>query len=250
MAFLKDRLGEQSYNKQGCSMTIIRYGSAHDVDIQFESGYTARSRCYFRFQEGAVKDVFVPSVYCLGYLGGDRYSNRSHSKIYDKWTDMFKRCYSKERLKKYVTYEGCLVHEFWHNFQNFAKWYEENFKSWMNKNWHLDKDILIKNNKIYSPDNCSFVPREINALFIKRENLRGDYPIGVSLNKVLGKFSATCNRGNKRNHIGFFTTPEAAFQAYKQAKEDYIKEVAEKWRGKIDERVYQAMINYQVEITD
>ena len=50
--------------------------------------------------------------------------------------------------------------------------------------------------------------------------------------------------------MGSYYTENEAFQAYKQAKEAYIKEVAEKWGGKIDDKVYQALLTYQVETTD
>ena len=110
----------------------------------------------------------------------------------------------------------------------------------------LDKDILIKENKVYSEDTCCFVPQEINALFVKRDKLRGEYPIGVSFHKSRGMLRATLN--NK--HLGYFNTVEQAFQVYKQAKEDYIKEVANKWKDQIDPRVYDALVSYQVEITN
>ena len=41
-----------------------------------------------------------------------------------------------------------------------------------------------------------------------------------------------------------------AFNAYKKAKENYLKELANKWKGKIDPRAYEALMNYEVEITD
>ena len=47
-----------------------------------------------------------------------------------------------------------------------------------------------------------------------------------------------------------FKTSEEAFQAYKTAKEAYIKEVAERWKGKIDDKVYQALLEWKIEITD
>ena len=50
--------------------------------------------------------------------------------------------------------------------------------------------------------------------------------------------------------LGGFDTPEEAFLAYKQAKEAYIKEVANKWKGQIDPKVYEALMNWNVEITD
>ena len=116
--------------------------------------------------------------------------------------------------------------------------------------WHLDKDILIKGNKIYSPKTCCFVPREINNLLISRRNGRGDLPIGVTKDKKLEKFIAQVSINKKQVRLGTFGTPEEAFQAYKTAKENYIKQKAEEWKGLIDPRVYQAMYEYQVEITD
>ena len=116
------------------------------------------------------------------------------------------------------------------------------------KEFALDKDILLKGNKIYSPETCCFVPQEINNLFIKRLRGRGKYPIGVSLNK--GKYFSEISCGNTRISLGYFDTPQEAFQAYKTAKEAYIKEVADKWRGQITEQVYEAMYNYKVEIDD
>ena len=47
-----------------------------------------------------------------------------------------------------------------------------------------------------------------------------------------------------------FKTPEEAFYVYKEAKETYIKEVANRWKDQIDPRVYEALMKYEVEITD
>jgi hypothetical protein len=59
-------------------------------------------------------------------------------------------------------------------------------------------------------------------------------------------FRATLN--NK--HLGRFNTAEQAFQVYKTAKEAYIKEVVNKWKDKIDPRVYNTLMNYEVNIDD
>ena len=48
------RLGEQNVNNQGFGMKIIRYGSAHDIDIEFEDGYIVYNKLYKLFKEGAV----------------------------------------------------------------------------------------------------------------------------------------------------------------------------------------------------
>jgi hypothetical protein len=114
----------------------------------------------------------------------------------------------------------------------------------------LDKDILIKGNKIYSPDTCIFVPHEINMLFIKRNAKRGKYPIGVSYDKQKKKFEASCSINNKQKRIGRFSTAEDAFNAYKIYKEGLIKQVATIYKAKIPYELYNALINYEVEITD
>ena len=145
------------------------------------------------------------------------------------------------------TYIGCFVAEEWYCFQTFAQWHKENKKSHM-KSWQLDKDILVKGNKIYSPETCCFVPQEVNTLFVKNNINRGKYPIGVS--KVGNKFVSFIKTIDKSVYLGTFTTPEEAFEAYKTAKEAHIKEVADKWRELIDPRVYQALYKYEVEITD
>ena len=116
--------------------------------------------------------------------------------------------------------------------------------------WHLDKDILSKGNKLYSKDTCCFVPLEVNSLLIKRDNCRGEYPVGVDFHKATGKFRARLNINGETKYLGLFSTPEQAFQAYKLAKEAQIKVVAEKWRHLLDERVFQALLDYEVNIDD
>ena len=117
--------------------------------------------------------------------------------------------------------------------------------------FQLDKDLLEKGNKLYSENTCVFIPQEINKIFTKRNNLRGDLPIGVYYNNEMHKFSATVNLNTgKPVRIGFYNTEVEAFNAYKQVKEEHIKNMAEKWKDRIDERAYNALMNYEVEITD
>ena len=58
------------------------------------------------------------------------------------------------------------------------------------------------------------------------------------------------NKDSKLVNVGYYKTPEEAFQSYKGVKEFHIKAVADKWKDLISEQVYQAMYNYKVEITD
>lgn len=159
---------------------------------------------------------------------------------YKKWRQMIKRCGNP----KYPTYKDCVICEDWHTFSNYEKWHNEHYV----EGWHLDKDILVKGNKTYSPDTCSFVPKEINNLFIKCGNIRGDLPIGVKRGSNC-KFYAQISK-NVKTYLGSYNTLEEAFQAYKVAKEMWIKEVANKYKDKLEPRVYNALMKYEVEITD
>lgn len=85
---------------------------------------------------------------------------------------------------------------------------------------------------------------------MRAKNKRGNLPIGVSYNKKANNFVAQVNRKGKSKHIGYFKTIEEAFKAYKEVKEEYIKEIANEYINIISKEVYQTMINYQIEITD
>ena len=146
-------------------------------------------------------------------------------------------------------YEGCTVSEKFKYFQYFCDWYNSQ-TGFSNGDWQLDKDILFKGNKLYSEDTCVLVPREINVLCIKRNKVRGKYPIGVTYCKSTNKFKAQLSKQGVVTGVGNYNTIDEAFYAYKQAKEAYIKEVANKWKVKIDPRVYNALMCYEVNIDD
>ena len=175
-------------------------------------------------------------------------NGKEKTQAYIVWEKMLARCYNKATQKYSPTYINCSVCESWHNFQNFAEWFYQNYK----ENYQLDKDILLKNNKIYSPETCCFIPQEINLLLGKNKAKRGLYPIGVTLDKRRNKFQARYKFNGKCIHCGEFDTPELAFAEYKKQKELHIKEIAEKYykQNLIEENVYQALIKYQIEITD
>jgi len=168
---------------------------------------------------------------------------------YDLWQNMLKRCFDEKLKQRQPTYEGVTCSKDWLSMTNFV-----NDVSKMNgfglSGWQLDKDILVKGNKLYSKDTCCFVPAEVNLLLIKSDKARGEYPVGVCFDKATGKFRAYLNINGKRKYLGCFPTPEEAFQVYKLAKEAYIKVVAHKWKHLLDERVFQALLDYEVNIDD
>lgn len=175
-------------------------------------------------------------------------TSMTHSKEYIMssryWHSMLRRCYAKSSLKRQPTYMGCSVCEDWLLFSNFKRWWDEHQVA----GWCLDKDILIKGNREYSPTACCFVPNEINVMMIRKKKKDG-LPQGITRTKS-GKFQARVRVNEKDTIIGVFPTLEEAFQAYKVAKEAWIKEVADKWKDKLDKKVYDALYQYEVEIND
>ena len=246
----KSRVGEKHITNEGYELEIIEYYGCHNVKVLIDNRITLENINYQAIKEGEVANPMHKSIFNIGYTGINIIKpalKKDYSKIKAVWRAILKRCYSEESQEKYPSYKGVIVCEEWHNFQNFYRWYIENHKDYMNK-WHIDKDILIKGNKIYSPETCCFVPHEVNGLFITNKSTRNKYPIGVNFRKGRG-FCVILDKGGNR-YSAQFDTVEEAFQAYKVAKEKHIKEVADKWKDFIDPRVYQAMYNYEVEITD
>ena len=248
-----DRTGEVGYNNNGEEMRIIRYGDVHDIDVKFvKDGTVVQHRTHNEFLKGSIRNPMTPSVYGVGFIGVGDYKtcdgNGKFTKCYIVWHNMLRRCYDPKFHEKQPTYENCTVCEEWHNFQVFAEWYYKHYYEVEGQRMNLDKDILCKGNKVYSADTCVFVPQSINALFIKSDKLRGKYYIGVC--KKGNKFQAKLNKDNETIHLGAYATPEEAFQAYKTAKEQYIKEVANKYKEQIPHELYQALMNYDVEIND
>ena len=250
------RLGEARMMNCGEIAFIVNYTHCKDITVQFKTTGELVKTTYSNFKKGGVKSHFTPSVYGVGIIGNEklRDENGEIYESYKRWTEMLWRCYSDECQKKRPTYKGCTVCKEWLNYSNFKKWFNDNYYEMEGERMDLDKDILVKNNKIYAPDTCVFVPQNINILFIKHNKARGKYPIGVYKPNNSNKFKAQCNtfyNGKKqKKYLGLYNTIEDAFNAYKQFKEKYIKQIADEYKDKIPDKLYEAMYNYKVEITD
>lgn len=241
------KVGERFITNEGYEGEIVEYFNYDNctIKLKHKGDLILKNIRYGQIKTGSIFNPNNISVCNTGYMGIGDYSFGSHPKIYSRWYGMLERCYDKKYLIKQQTYRDVTVCEEWHNFQNFAKWHEENFKSYM-EGWDLDKDILVKGNKIYSPETCCFVPHEINSLFTKANKNRGNLPIGVSQKNQNGGYQAVF-RGK---HIKTFSTVEEAFEIYKASKEKEIKRIADKWKDQITEECHQAMYAYEVEIKD
>lgn len=112
---------------------------------------------------GEVKNPYYPVIYGVGYLGNT--SKKGNDYIYSRWKSMLKRCYEPNHDNyRWYGAKGVSVDKRWHCFENFLNdfflidGYDENNI----KNLHLDKDIKIPGNKIYSLKACKFVSANEN----------------------------------------------------------------------------------------
>lgn len=247
-----NKVGDKKLNNQKIMMEIIKYKNVKNIDVIFEDGTIIYNRQVSDFLRGEIKNYNFPSKYGVGYLGEEYLKDGAirDEKSYLTWQHMLSRCYDIKN-KSYKFYSDCTVCKEWHNYTNFKIWYDNNFYTIDNQIINLDKDILCKGNKIYSPETCIFVPQEINKLFTKRHNFRGEYPIGISKITNSDKLQVSCNFGKGTSvYLGSFLTVEDAFECYKLNKEKYIKQLANKYRANIPKKLFEALCNYIVEITD
>lgn len=231
----------------GCS--IYSYANApikiscpvHGIFYQKASGHLwgyGCPKCANEQQRRKVYGVGIKDITC------------SNVKYYTLWKMILRRCYCEDSLIRNPAYKGCSVCDEWLTLSNFKSWFENPNNGYV-EGYHLDKDLFIKGNRQYSPTSCCFLPHELNALLTSRRNFRGKYPIGVSIrnNKFQAHLDAHKDTGG---YLGVYDTPEEAFAIYKQAKEKHVRELADKYfkEGKITERVYNALMKYEVKITD
>lgn len=136
--------------------------------------------------------------------------------IYRRWKGLLQRCYSEKFQKKQPRYKGCVVCDEWLVFSNFKRWMES--QDWQGK--ELDKDILFRGNKLYSPETCVFVGKDLNRFLTSRGECRGRWPVGVHWCERDQCFIAQINDPflKKRKFIGAFDCPEEAHGAWKEEK--------------------------------
>lgn len=244
----KDRLGEISTNTRGTPMKIIRYNLSNDITVEFQDKYKHTvNTTYNNFKRRCINNPYDKTIYEIGYVGIGRHPNfvdGKNTKPYTTWKDMLRRCYYEKERELHLAYHDCFVCEEWHNFQNFADWYEENFYDIGEGRMHIDKDILVEDNKIYSPETCIFVPQRINMIFMKKNrNIDADLPTGIR--RCEGKFQALYNT----KYLGLFNNLEDALYYYNIEKQLHIDEVAEDYRSVIPPKLYEALINWNRRLT-
>lgn len=257
----QERIGKIKKNSQGCHMKIIDYRNSNDIDIEFldDFHYIVHGTRYRTFNAGNIKNPYYPSVFGVGTIGV-KYpltQNNEPTKEYLTWKHMLQRCFDEKFKERQPTYKDVTCCANWLYFENFYEWLhsQENFDKWLNgERWAIDKDILVKGNKIYSSETCCLVPPNVNSLFLKGNANRGDLPIGVCYCEHNGcsYYVTSVSRKRDGSPYKYFKSPSDAYIFYKKYKEEVIQQSAieEYEKGNITKACYEAMMNYEVKIDD
>lgn len=236
------KIGDKFTNKQGLSAVVLWYNSCTDVGIRFIDTGSIRVAAANALRSGEFKDYMSASLYGIGVVGiGDYcvYKEGNHMTAYKVWEGMLRRCYKGDKGRE--SYADCTVCDEWLNYQTFCKWFYKHYIT----GYHLDKDILVKGSRVYSPTTCRFIPSSINVMVSK--NKVGKYKIGAKPCGVLKKsFKCSILEDNKMRYIGSFPSEDEASEAYKKERLKYVKGVAFDYytNGLICEEIYDALLRY------
>ena len=184
------------------------------------------------------------SLFGIGYLGCNDSSLTNDKYIYSKWANMMARCYDEKTHKLKPYYALCKPEIEWLNFSNYREWHRENMMG--DRKVDLDKDVLVQGNTVYGSETCTLIPHFTNTLF---ETLKGA-DTNIVLKNNTGKYDVTMSVLGKKEDVGTFDTEEEARQGYIDYKQDYIRDYAKKCEGKVPNKTYEAMMNWEVKIGD
>jgi len=132
--------------------------------------------------------------------------------LYSKWRKMIYRCLDPSSVS-YKSYGavGVTICDEWKYFSNFMDWASQ--YEWQGK--QLDKDLLGKGRKIYSPDTCCFLSQKVNNFLTGiTHGSKSKYPPGVFYDKETRKYKAQCYVNNRPITLGRYRTVDAAYKSY------------------------------------
>ena len=239
-------------NKEGEFYKITQVLPKGRCQITFDDGTIIYSSKYRAVVEGiGVPNPMRRNSFGVGYRGIGKYKGKIKARYY--WRGVLTRCFCPKWKSTHKTYDDCSISEDWENYQNFCEWVTKQ-KFYGSLDYNIDKDLIIKGNKLYSEDTCLLVPSQVNKLIIKPKQFNNNLPVGVSTrgdlaNKFMSRHSRIIT-GEKVAYLGLYDTPEEAFYHYKVSKESYIKQVALLYRDKVDNKTFEALMNYEINIDD
>lgn len=253
------KVGFEVLTNSGWRGVVTEYKDAHNVTVKWQDG-SSSVHSAVNIRNGGIKPLYQPSVYGVGYSGYGKYVPLSYKRkedwqeyvderVYFHWVKMLQRTYGEDRPSN-KTYYDCEVVEDWFNFQNFALW-AENQPYKYEEDSCLDKDILIKGNRLYSPETCCFLPNIINVFISSNYHKESGLPEGVNViapktkNSKIG-YVARCHFLGNREYLGYFDCPVQAGEVYYKRKIEAGEALAAKYKGLIrDDAVDNLLKHYR-----
>lgn len=235
------KVGDCGATKYGCIYKAIEVLNSLKVIIEFQDDHKHISEVFTtNFKNGTVWNPYQITLYGHGYVGDGPYlasKSGRDTPEYTAWRNVFKRCYHEPYQRTHPSYIDCSVAPEWHNYQIYAQWWHENHYDVPGEKVQFDKDILVKGNRVYCPERCLFVPQRINLIF-QGKRLSNQLATGVLQRG--NKYAAMYNTKS----LGTFESLEEAVSAHDEAKRQSIMRVANEYKSRIPNRVYEALINY------
>lgn len=151
--------------------------------------------------------------------------------IYQVWSHILQRCYDKEYHIKHITYKDCEIDIKWQKLSSFKKWYN----TYYIQDYHLDKDLFIPNNKVYGPNTCLFIPKDLNNLLTNKG--------GKGYQKINNRYYAGIRKNGKQISLGGYSTAKEAHQVYVKAKANHLMDIAENWHN-INDRIVTGLYRH------
>lgn len=237
-------IGDVVSTNKGGVCEVVKISGARDIIVEFLDEYKHRVKVTAQqIREGTIGNPYHPSIYGVGFHGIGKYTATIGGKTtssYQTWSNMMLRCYDETKRETAPSYKDVTVCEEWHCYQNFAEWYENH--RFYGRGYQLDKDILIEGNRVYRPEACTLVPRQLNNLLTDSAATRGEYKIGVTYHKVEGAFRARVSVKGVSKFIGRYNTEDEAHKAYIVEKKRYLRDMAIEYHGKIEPKVFESLI--------
>lgn len=241
-------IGDIVENRHGSKAEVVFYESSKKVWVEFldDVGYVNNYTAHM-LRAGVFRNPFFPATYGIGFYGvlpvGVDKRGELYRRAQKSWFSMMARCYCDKLHKRLPTYKGCEVGEDWRNFSNFYLWCENNV--FFIEGYQLDKDLLYKDNKLYSAETCAMVPAVINTFLSTGVENKGSKYLGVRKDK--GYFAAVMSQAGVFKYLGNFKCEYEAHLCYKKEKELYAKALAEDWKGRIPDSIYNMLINWRLD---
>lgn len=258
-----ERIGQIGVNKDGDKMEIIEYYAYNNIIVEFKDGNNCQVHTqYINFLKGVVKNYNKVVYGKHGYLGQGPYTSEYRDKEtgkrisnneYSIWKNMHLRAGNFDG--EHPSYADVTVTKEWWNYQNFAKWYNEHRYELKDDFLCIDKDILYPDSRVYSPETCTLIPNTINELFKNYGSYKTSddgFPNGIHRRTDSKAIRYRTNAryldeyGNKVVESKTFINPFDAFCYYKEYREKYIKQLANKYKEVLDPRVYNKLMEYKV----